>query len=139
MDTRVPNRNRGSPQADVGQQDQQLKNNQSGAEVSGHMASIHSNEIYLDDKTWRLLEGLGQEMTSINGLVMALLELALSKEGEERRGYVERARVLSTRGANSLKKFLWQWEGLRRPSRKVGTTDDTVEALRLFRSTKKIK
>jgi hypothetical protein len=76
--------------------------------------AIQTGVIHVvDEETWQMLERLCDEIIDTSGMVEAFLEMALTMEGEERTRILKAAKNLSLRGTKSVKKFLWQWAGLR--------------------------
>src|SRR5207249_7624156 len=67
------------------------------------------NGIYVDENTHRHLEELCRQMASVYGIVESVLQVALTKEGEERTAYIKTALDISARATRSIKQFLGEW------------------------------
>jgi len=62
--------------------------------------------VHVDEKSFQQLEELCEQIVDTTGLAASIMQVALMKT----------ARDLSLMGMRSLKKFLWQWAGLREVS-----------------------
>jgi len=87
----------------------------------------------VDEATWQQLEKLCEQMTNTNGLVMAVLEMALTKQSHERTEYFLCAKKLATRGAATLKRFLWLWAGIKAFNDSAAIPEDSPEDLKMIR------
>jgi len=72
--------------------------------------------VHVDEKSFQQLEELCEQIVDTTGLAASIMQVALMKEGEKRTRYMKTARDLSLMGMRLLKKFLWQWAGLREVS-----------------------
>lgn len=68
--------------------------------------------ICIDENTHRRLEELCSQMANVYGLVESLLQLALTKEEEERAAYIKTALDISSRATEAIKLFLGEWSAL---------------------------
>ena len=67
------------------------------------------NGIYVDENTHRHLEDLCHQMASVYGLVESVLQLALTKEEEERTAYIKTALDICAGATKAIKLFLVEW------------------------------
>ncbi len=81
--------------------------------------------IYIDENMHRRLEELCSQMASVYGLVESLLELALTKEGEQRAAYIKTALDISARATEAIKLFLVEWSVLAGEANPPPATHDT--------------
>ena len=68
--------------------------------------------ICIDENTHRRLEELCSQMASVYGLVESVLQLALTKAGEERAAHIKTALDISARATEAIKLFLGEWSVL---------------------------
>jgi len=81
--------------------------------------------ICIDENTHRRLEELCSQMASVYGLVQCVMQLALTKEGEERTAYIKTALDISARATEAIKLFLGEWSVLAGGANPPPATHDT--------------
>ncbi len=68
--------------------------------------------ICIDEHSHRRLEDLSSQMASVYGLTECTLQLALTKQGEERTALIKTALDISSRATRAIKLFLCEWNVL---------------------------